>query len=189
MEILIPPLIFIASFEMITASEYYTLNKMKLAADQILEVMPSWGQVECILGCKNYKGCVLSSFNKDNKDDRTGTCTYYASSNTESLRNAISTTAHLMLMTSGIPTFVNKKSLCKKWNGTSRSIRPREVSALLYICRSVKALPFYKIIYLASLLGERLETFKIAIERYPIKCRSMPNKTTSLRQASVRRTL
>ena len=72
-----------ASCQMVIAVEFYSQSTITVTPDQILEVMPMFSEVECILGCKNYRGCALSSFKKLKQDDRVGNCTFYDNSNSE----------------------------------------------------------------------------------------------------------
>ena len=93
-------LTLVGTLESITASETYTLNNINVTSNQILGVMNMWSQVECILGCKNYKGCVASSFNITNNKDGGGKCTYYSTSMAENQLNKILTLACMILMVS-----------------------------------------------------------------------------------------
>ena len=74
---------FAASVQIMTALEFYTRTTIHVKPERILEVKTTWGQAECVLGCKNYKGCVTSSFKKHSETDATGNCTFYSGYRTE----------------------------------------------------------------------------------------------------------
>ena len=93
--------ISISSLHLVLGSEIYSLIDIKFESSQILNIMPKRGEVQCILGCKHYKGCVTSSFNKISKDDRTGNCTYYATQRSDSRSNTLQSAAHVMVLDEG----------------------------------------------------------------------------------------
>ena len=88
---------FMVSVRKITALEFYTRNTIHVKPESVLEVKEVWGEVECLLGCKNYKGCVTSSFKKHRDEDAKGNCTFYSAYRTDSTSGNITTVGYVFM--------------------------------------------------------------------------------------------
>ena len=90
--------LFITLLHTLDASELHTKTNMTVSLDKVLQVNHNWREVECILGCKHYKGCSFTSFQMMNASNNTGLCSFYAAPNASNSSNVIQVAGYTSML-------------------------------------------------------------------------------------------
>ena len=96
--IAISTVLFIILLHTLDASELHTKTNMTVSLDEVLQVNHNWREVECILGCKHYKGCSFTSFQMMNASNSTGSCTFYASADVGNTSTVVQVVGHTSML-------------------------------------------------------------------------------------------